>query len=464
MSTKLNPLDLAEWTGGTWEPAPPDRVAGVSNDTRTLVAGALYIAIRGPNFDGHTFVPAAFAKGACGALVDASFRAGGTAVCGPLLRVADTGAALRAMARGHRHAVDPVIVSVTGSAGKSTVKEMIAQCVGGTLPASCTCGNWNNEVGLPLSMLRMQDGCKAGIFELGTNHPGEIGVLAAILQPDWGVVTNIGPAHIENFGSLEAIAHEKADLLRSLPRDGFAVLDRDCACYEILQGAVRGSILTVSLTRPADYVCRRRNPAECEFEVEERHSGEGALIKVSQPGEHTVTNALMAIAVARAFGIGWQPLIAALAGFAPLPMRWQRCEAGGLLIINDAYNANPLSMRAALRTFAEMQVKGGKWLLLGDMLELGAASSAEHEGLGALAASGAWRGIVTVGGMGGVVAAAARGAGFDGSRVFACGSNREAAELVAREAQPGDAVLLKGSRGMRLEEIAQQLSGMNGRT
>ena len=458
----LDPAALAGWAGGTWDPAPPGRIAGVSNDTRTLMAGALYVAIRGPNFDGHMFVTAAFARGACGAMVETSFRAGPQAA-GPLLRVPDVGVALRAMARGYRRAVDPVIVAVTGSAGKSTVKEMIAQCVGGTLPSSCTRGNWNNEIGLPLSMLRMMSGCKAGIFELGTNHPGEIGALAAILEPDWGVVTNIAPAHIENFGTLEAIAHEKADLLRSLPRDGLAILDRDGACFEILQNAVRGPILTVSLTHPADYVCRRREPAECEFEVEERRSGEAVLMKVSQPGEHTVTNALLAIAVARALGIGWEPLREALAAFAPLPMRWQRCEAGGLLLINDAYNANPLSMLAALKTFAETPVQGRKWLVLADMLELGAASDAEHRRLGALAASGPWRGMATVGGMGRVIAEAAADAGFDRSSIFACESNREAAEVVARETRPGDAVLLKGSRGMRLEEIAQHLSGMNGR-
>lgn len=461
MNTILDPVALASWAGGVWDPAPPANVAGVSNDTRTLPAGALYVALRGPNFDGHTFVSAAFSRGACGAVVEATFRSRDPGL-GPVLRVPDVNIALRAMARGHRRRVDPEVVAVTGSAGKSTVKEMIAQCLGGTMPTACTRGNWNNEIGLPLSMLCLQPGCRAGVFELGTNHPGEIRALAAILEPDWGVVTNIGPAHIENFGTLEAIAREKADLLRSLPRDGLAVLDRDGACFDLLQAAAHGSVLTVSLTHPADYVCLRRRPSDCEFEVAERRSGEHALVKVNQPGEHTVTNALMAISVARSQGVGWDSILAALASFAPLPMRWQCSETGGLLIINDAYNANPLSMSAALRSFEETTIRGDRWLVLADMLELGEAAESEHRKLGALVALGPWRGLVTVGRLGKVIAEAACEAGFKQDRIFACVSNREAAGRVTQETRPGDGVLFKGSRGMHLEEIVQHVAGVRG--
>jgi UDP-N-acetylmuramoyl-tripeptide--D-alanyl-D-alanine ligase len=458
---QLTAAEVAQWTGGRWDPAGPASIRSVSNNTRALQHGALYVALRGLRYDGHAFVPAAFALGASGAIVDEGCGLAGEA-SRPLLRVPDTGRALRDLARGYRRKVNPVVIAVTGSVGKSTVKEMIAQCLAAAVPTACTRGNWNNDVGLPLSMLAMRPDAKAGVFEVGTNHPGEIQNLCGVLEPLWGVVTNIAPTHIEYFGSLESIAREKGALLGCLPPGGLAVLDRDGSHFELLRALSQAPVLTVSMRGGADYVCLGRDAGRQAFEVGEKASGERVTLRISQPGEHNVANALMAAAVARAFHVDWALIGAALEGFKALPMRWEPCEAAGLRFVNDAYNSNPLSVRAALRTFEEMSVSGGKWLLLAGMLELGETTESEHWSLGEAAAAGNWRGILAVGELGRLIADAARQAGFDSARIYWCRDPREAADTLSREARPGDTVLMKASRGMHLEEVIRLLSGADG--
>lgn len=459
-SANYTAAEIAAWAGGQWDMPAPEDIAGVSNDTRSLQPGTLYIAIRGPNFDGHAFVDAAFERGALGAMVAAD--------CGlaarpgrPLLRVSDTARGLRDMARGYRRKINPLVVAVTGSAGKSTVKEMIAQCLAAAMPTACTRGNWNNDIGLPLSMLGMPAGARTGVFEIGTNHPGEIGALCRILEPDWGVLTNIGPAHIQHFGTLDAIASEKGDLLRALPATGCAVLDRDGLHFDFLSRLSKAPVVAVSLRQEADYFCARRNALTGEFEVVEAASGERTCLRLHHPGAHNVLNALMAVAVARRAGAAWETVRTALENFAPLPMRWERSEASGLELINDAYNSNPLSMRAAIQSFAEAPASGGKWLLLADMLELGDDGLREHDELGRFVAGGRWAGLIAVGPLARRAADAAEAAGMEPARILRCGGNRDAAGALARAAKPGDSVLLKGSRGMHLEEVVRCLAGMD---
>ena len=443
--------EVAQWTGGEWRFGLPGVIAGVSTDTRALIPGTLFVALRGLLFDGHSFIGEAFARGAVGAVVseqpDTWLRA-----AGPLLCVPDTAQALRDMAAGYRRRIQAVIVAVTGSVGKTTVKEMVADVLARRLPTARTRGNWNNAFGLPLSMLAMEPETRVGVFELGMNHPGELTPLCRILQPDWGLVTTIGPVHLEFFKSVEAIAVEKSALLKSLPSGGVAILRCDEPHFKMLRAAAPGRIITLALSGEADYLGAPPD-AQGQMEIRERSTGEVCRLQAPLPGAHHAANALFAVAVGRAYGLAWEDIRAALERYRSPPMRWERQIVAGVTIINDAYNANPVSMAAALRTFAELPVAGGRWLVLAGMLELGPLEEQWHQDLGSSLAPGPWAGIITVGSLGSVVARAAVNAGLSAARVFPCADHAAAAEVMGQCLHSGDAVLLKASRGQRLEQV-----------
>lgn len=450
----LDPGKLAAWSGGRWTPSAPPAVGGVSNDTRTLRRGDLYVALRGQMFDGHAFVDAAFRAGAAGAVVEAA--AALESESRPVLRVVDTRVALTRMAEGYRLAVNPVIVGVTGSAGKTTVKEMMADVLAEDGPTARTRGNWNNEIGLPLSLLAMAGDVQTGVFEIGTNHPGELARLCRVLKPVWGVVTNVGPVHIEFFGSVEAIALEKSALLSQLPQDGVAVLNRDGACFDLLRTASHAPVVTVAMRGDADYVCGWRTDGFGDGYIREAASGEEQEVRLAVPGDHNLMNATFAAAVGRQRGMDWAPIVRALAAHRPLPMRGETQAVGGVCVINDAYNANPLSMRAAIRAFARESRCGGKWLVLGGMLELGADEEAAHVDIGRLVAGeGAWSGLIVVGPLGRLIADGAAAEGFAKERICCCDDNDAAGRALQRLPVPGDAVLLKASRGVALEQAIE---------
>lgn len=449
--------EVAQWTGGRWQCGMPGAITGVSIDTRTLAPGALFVALRGQNYDGHSFVEEAFARGAIGAVVRQRLPAGTTAGH-PVLLVADTGQALRDMATGYRRRISAVIIAVTGSVGKTTVKEMVADVLAQRLPTARTHGNWNNEFGLPLSLLAMDPDARAGVFELGMNHPGELAPLCRVLQPDWGLVTTIGPVHLEFFESVEAIAAEKSVLLKNLPSDGVSILRCDDPYFKILSAAAPDRIITLALsgaanlTVPADYTGVPPD-AQGRIEIHERVTGEVFRLRAPLPGAHHTVNAMFAVAVGRAHGLAWDTIRVALEQYRSQPMRWERQNVTGVTVINDAYNANPMSMAAALRTFAELPVTGHRWLVLAGMLELGALQEQMHKELGLSLASGPWAGIITIGNLGAIIASAAVHSGVNPSKVFPCSDHAEASEVMKRCLKPGDAVLIKASRGQRLEKV-----------
>ncbi|OGV70799.1 MAG: hypothetical protein A2283_21830 [Lentisphaerae bacterium RIFOXYA12_FULL_48_11] len=446
---------LAEWCGGVWEPACPERVDGVSNDTRTLSRGNLYFALTGKNFDGHEFLQAAFDKGACGAVVKKDLKIDYSA--GQLLKVDDPEKALRDIAAAYRIHVGAEIIAVTGSAGKSTVKEMTARVLSSALLTASTRGNWNNSIGLPLSLLSMDKSTKVGVFELGMNHPGEIEGLCKIIRPDWGIITNVGPVHIEFFGSVEAIANEKASLLKNVPKDGMVVLCSDGGFFELFKSLSTAKVITISAGNNADYRCIRIDHVKNEAVINEKKTGDNFVYRTVLPGVHNVINAMFAIAVGRAHGVEWNQIRAALESYVPLPMRWEQQEVRGIKVINDAYNANPLSMRVAIQTFGEQKVDGDKWLVLGGMLELGEKEFDEHFSLGEFIGGKNWAGIVAVGRLGEFIAQGIERGGFDKSLLFMCRDNDEAGRLIAGKVKQGDAIFLKASRGMHLEEILEKL-------
>ena len=458
MTAVFSADELAQWCGGQWERPPVRAVRGVGHDTRTLSAGMLYVALRGPQQDGHDFVGAAWSAGAAGGLVERRWlerAAGARERRVPLLVVEDTRRALADLACGYRRRLAPAMIGITGSMGKTTVKDMLADMTARRAPTARTFGNWYNEIGLPLRLLAMPSATRIGVFELGINHPGEMAPLCAILQPERAVVTNIAPAHIEFFENVEAIAEEKAQLLRCLPARGVAVLNRDDACFERLRARTPCPLLTVSFSRPADLQCIAFDGARREAILVEAAQGSRHRLRLSLPGRHQAANAMMAALMARDIGVPWPDILEAARTFASARMRWQETEAGGVRLVNDAYNANPTSMRAAVQAFAESSCEPQTWLALGDMLELGAGAEKAHRALGRWLARGHWQGLILLGEHSRALAEGAAEAGFDAASIFPCDSTVHMAELLHRHVRRGAAVLLKASRGMRLEEAVR---------
>ena len=469
----FDPKQLAAWTGGSWFNGAPRVVDGISTDSRRIAPGNIFVAIRGPNFNGHDFVSSAFRQGASGAVVARSDLMGKDKAFGPLLAVNDTAKALQQMAANYRQALNIRIIAVTGSVGKTTVKEMIAGILTRRLATAKTIGNWNNEYGLPLSILNMEPHAEVGVFELGVNHPGELFPLCQLLKPDWGVITAIGPAHIEYFGSEKSVADEKSVLLKNLPENGIAFLGRDHPWFELLNSAARCRVISLAELpgrrsgiggqamgehKNADYVLLKSKNGEWEEgekEVIEKKSGETFRFHLPLPGRHFALNALFAIAVAREQGFDWSLIREGIETYQPQPMRWQSETVGGVLIINDAYNANPMSMAAALQTFVAQKHDGHKWLVLAGMHELGAVSEEEHKKLGLFIGGFQWGGLVTVGRLGNTIADWAEKAGMKMKNIFRCENHSSAAKVLSDFVRPGDAVLFKASRCERLEKALE---------
>ena len=450
--------DLATWCRGTWVGTPPPKATGISTDTRSLKPGDIFFALRGKNRDGHCFVDEAFGKGAA-AVVVARGVGEVQSPGGPRLVVDDTREALLQAAAGYRRRLGTRIVGITGSVGKSTVKEMVAQMAATLVPVTSSPGNWNNEIGLPLSLLAMEPEAKMGVFEVATNHPGEIATLSNVLRPDCGVVTTVGPVHIEFFGSEEAIAREKAQLLAHVPSDGLAVVNRDMPFLEIFRQAFSGRFVTVSTADPeADYFSPAVDSVRRTISIREKESGQEVCVPYPQPGLHNARNVLLAAAVARQLGVTWAGITTAMRQFRPLPMRWQEMTIGGFCLINDAYNANPLSMRAAIETFWEETRPGKKWLVLGEMFELGQWSEQAHEELGRFIAGKTWAGLVVVGPLGRLIAKGARCAGMAVDRIHECAGTKETADFIQKYVPKGDSILLKASRGVGLEKVVEHLA------
>lgn len=361
----------------------------------------MYLAIRGENHDGHRFVEQAFEKGAVGAIVESEFPA----LDKPQLVVQDSMAALWQMAAGVRAGWSGAVVGITGSAGKTTVKEMVASVLAQRGTVSKTLGNWNNDIGLPLSMLAADRNADFFVFELGMNHPGEIDQLAGLLKPDWALITNIGKAHIGFFPALDHIAVEKAAILKHATH---AVLDPHSEWFELLKSHFSGAVTPLT-ERP---------------------------FSANQPGAHMLQNARLAATLGLELGLSPDEVQRGLDAFENAPMRWQTIRKGGVVFINDAYNANPLSMRAAVSTFAELPCEGRKFVVFGGMRELGDGEEEEHRLLDEFIAALGFHRVIPVGDL-------------NPSGV----TKSHAVSMLRDELREGDMVLLKASRGERLETI-----------
>lgn len=433
---------------------------GVSIDSRTIQPGNLFFAIRGKRLDGHQFVRAAFERGAAAAVVEWDFHeASGSATGGPLIRVADTTRALQRLAQAVRRRWARPLVGITGSTGKTTTKELTAAVLGRKFQVLKSAGNLNNEYGVPLTLLALEPEHEIAVLELAMSAPGEISVLTRLAEPQVGVVTNVAPVHLQFFDSIEGIARAKRELVKGLAPGSTAVLNRDDPRVRAFGEGFEGEILTFGFHEDADFRATDMEilpDAGVRFRV--RGPQVDAEFQVSLPGRHNVRNALAAIAVGAHFKVPVEEIQEALRELKTLQ---QRCEIltlpSGTTVVNDSYNSNPAAMETMLETLAAWPGAQRRIVVAGEMLELGPASPEFHREVGRKCVQSGVEWLVAVRGDARYMLEAAREAGLPEAQSCFVNTPEEAAEALAQLLQPGDVVLVKGSRAVGLEKVIQLL-------
>jgi len=432
--------------------APRKTACGVSTDTRTITTGCLFFALRGKHFDGHGFVDEAISKGAVGVVVarDSKVsRKGNVAV----LVVDDTGKALMQLAAYYRGKRDVTVVGITGSNGKTTVKDMIYHVLSGSMPAVKSPLSFNNNIGVPLTLLAVDGDTKVAVVEHGTNSPGEIKALVAVSRPDIGIVTNVSQSHLEGLSSAEGVAKEKSDLIRALPKNGLAVLNREDGWFDYMREAAPCRVVTFGFSPESDWYAEdtEQMPDRVRFMLNGTHEMTMPVL-----GKHNVSNALAAIAVATTLGATIEEIAARLATFQAPRMRLQKEVVEGITIINDAYNANPFSVGAAVAFLDSCVCNGKKVLVLGDMGELGRDSRSIHRSMGKAISASDVDCVFTIGRDSRFVSQAA---GETGKRIQTAHLEdfEQAMETLEGLLREGDVVLFKASRHIKLERLIEAL-------
>ena len=429
----------------------------VSTDSRTIKPGELFVALRGENFEGHNFVEAAAKAGATSALVDLNW-AGNVPNNFALVRAADTLRAYQALAGNYRRSLALKVLAITGSNGKTSTKDFAASVLARKFQVTKTEGNFNNHVGLPRTILEATSEDEVAVWELGMNHPGEIAALSKIAAPDAAIITNIGVAHIEFMGSREAIAMEKGALAEAIEPQGTVILNADDSFSEGIAARTRAKVILAGTTDGAVRAIEIRQSADgSEFTIVEGAHRCRAQLPVA--GLHMVQNALLAVAAGRAFGLSIEECAAGLAAAPLTKARLQIKQIGGVQFLDDSYNANPDSVKAALRTLVELDTDGKRIAVLGEMRELGGESERGHREVGETAATLGVNQLITIGEMAELIAEGARAAGLH--KVSSAPSTAEAAKLLGEIAKPGDLVLIKGSRAARTEEVIEKFGNQN---
>ena len=450
---RLSIFQIAEFAGAAVSSGDSKVSIGkISTDSRRLKRGELFVALRGENFDGHNFVESAANAGAAGAIVDSSWK-GKVPENFALIRVKDTLQAYQKLAANYRNSLSLKVVAITGSNGKTSTKDFAAAVLARRFRVTKTEGNFNSHVGLPRTILEATSQDEVAIWEIGMNHPGEVAALAKLAEPDVAILTNIGVAHIEFMGSREAIAAEKGALIEAVGPQGTVILNGDdpfttsiaarARAKVILAGTTAGTILAGEITQSG---------TGTDFTILEGAHRCRAQLPV--PGLHMVQNALLAVAVGRVFGLSLEDCAAGLVAAPLTKARLQIKEIQGVRFLDDSYNANPDSMKAALRTLVELDADGKRVAVLGEMRELGSESEQGHREIGETAAALKVDHLITIGNVAATIAQAAEHAGLEKS--VAVRSTSEAADLLSKIAAPGDLVLIKGSRAARTEEVIEQ--------
>jgi UDP-N-acetylmuramoyl-tripeptide--D-alanyl-D-alanine ligase len=443
--------DFARACGGVLRGADGP-LGEVSSDTRTLGKGDLFVALRGPNHNGNEFTAAAATAGAAGALVDTE-----QSVKIPQIVVADTQVALQKAAREWRAQFDIPIVGVAGSNGKTTAKEMTAAILGAAGNCLATRGNLNNHIGVPLTVLRLGSQHRSAVIEMGANRAGEVAALVEIAHPTVGLITNAGAEHLEGFGSLEGVARAEGEMVAGLPSNATAVINADDEFAALWRTLTHARVVTFGVQKPADFAA---------VDLQTRITGDGFLtsftlaspmgrvaIQLRIGGRHNVANALAAAAAATAAGARLEHVAAGLGDVRSVPGRLQfKTTTHGAWLIDDSYNANPSSVRAGIEVLAGLD--GRKWLVLGDMAELGEFAAGSHAEIGAFARD---RGIERLFSLGSLAALAVEAFGRGGQSF----SDVETLTDALRAATPDVRMLVKGSRVNRLERVVNALVGQS---
>ncbi len=434
--------------------------AKVFIDSRNIPAEGLFVAIVGEIHDGHSFLNDVVAKGGQGLVVNrtqieqlpvADWQ-NIELVC---IAVDDTTRALGALAAFNRRRAAASVIGITGSNGKTTTRQMTATVVERQFNTLATAGNFNNEIGLPLTLLGLEPGHQWAVVELGTNNHGEIARLAAICTPNIGVITNIGPAHLEGLGSIDGVAREKGSLLKGLAKGGQAVLNADDPRVFQLAGQTQNEVILYGFSDQASVRAAEVKDDDHGISFLLKLAGEDIPIRLNTSGRFMVINALAAAAVGNLVGLSSGTIKAGLESFTPVSGRMNVLQtANGINIIDDTYNANPDSMKAALSTLDSMRTGSRAVFVAGDMLELGSQASELHKNLGILAAQSGISRLYARGDYAESVASGALDEGLKASDIFT-GTRREITADLIKWLQPGDWVLVKGSRGMAMEKVVQ---------
>ena len=434
-------------------------IKGVSIDSRNIQAGELFIAIKGGRFDGHDFVPEAIRKGAWGAVVERSAledKYGSLGNLKNILPVEDTLFALQEMSHMHRKKYPIPVVGITGSNGKTTTKEMLASIMKQKGPVLKNEGNLNNHIGVPLTLLKLEARHRAAVIEMGMSATGEIDLLSRLVSPDVGIITNVGPAHLEFLGSMDMVAEAKAEMLGNLKSDGTAVFNADDRYFGTLRKRWNGRVISFGIDSRADVLASdiRQDKDFTDFTL--TAGGSKIKVRLRTVGRHNVYNALAAAAAALAAGMSLDAVKSGLDDFAPVALRSELKLIHGRTVLADYYNANPGSVQAALETLISLRTGMQSIAVLGDMLELGNATDEAHKEIGRTAARLGVNVLITGGALSKYIVEGAAEAGMTKSRLFAAGSHAEAADLLRKHSKNDDAVLIKGSRGMKMEKILEE--------
>ncbi len=458
--------DLLEGCPGGLEGTAPENAAceGISIDTRTIKKNNLFFALSGPHFDGHHFVATALQKGCSGAVVSrAAFAQQKNEWLSHkpgrfFILVDDPLQALQSLAGWHRQRFTLPLIAITGSNGKTTVKEMTAGILKRRGPVLKTEGNFNNHIGLPLTLLRLTEEHHSAVIEMGINQKGEMARLCDIARPTMGLITNIGPAHLEGLGNLEGVAQEKTVLFEKLQNTGTAIINMDDVFLKSWTDQV-ATQWTYGLASnvgaydlSADHiVCESKTTA---FTLHQNRSGESLSVTLPAPGHHHVSNALAAASISAALDMPIKQIAEGLSDFQPLSQRTQILKTGGITLIFDAYNANPASVEAALDLLAKQAQETGKRIaILGDMFELGDYSETAHHRIGQSVAAHGIDGLIALGQYAETLASGARAGGLPEKAVSVHQDFKGLKTVLNKQIKAGDTLLIKGSRGMKLERL-----------
>jgi len=450
---------LVQATAGRVTVSAPFGVERVGKDTREDLTGALYVAIRGENFDGHDYVAEAFAGGASAAMV-AEDRAAALADQGPLLVVADPESALLDLASAHMERSTARRLALTGSNGKTTTKEMIAAIcrrAHGAEAVHATAGNLNNLIGMPLTALGIEENTAVAILEMGMNRPGEIAAMAAATRPEVGLIVNVQPAHLEGLGDLAAVARAKGELFAALAPQACAVVNLDDSHCRELGAASAARKISFGVDAVADVRLEQAEPIEAGQRIRLRIRGAARELRLRHAGRHNALNAAAAAACGCALNLDADTICAGLEAAPVVSGRLAQRQVGPLRLIDDSYNANPASMRAALAVAAERAAAGHLHVVFGEMRELGAAADDLHAEVGGAVAAVTPARAWFCGAHAEAYRRGAAAAGLADERITCAGDAAELAAAITDQLEEGDLVLIKGSRGARMERVVERV-------